>query len=217
MGDIVKYIKLIFVFVIIIFIAGCKKEYNLYVYDNKIVEKFHMEIESENKYTKLYSGNINPLHGNFTDIYKKNLEKKGKKDILDLEYTYTPELFANANSINQCFDERKVTYSSDNYFEIILGKPNGCMFKENYTINIITDNVVVSNNADKVTGNKYSWNVKNDGKSNFNLKIKIKKGDLKRKKNNSNIVIYIVVGIIIISFSAVIYFTYKRRKKNNEF
>ena len=190
--------KLLFLILLVIITSGCTKEYNLYISDNKIVEKFHMEIDSNNKYSYVLDGDFYPLHNDFKNKFKKNLKSKDNNKILDLEYSYSYDDFINANSFNQCFDEREIINKKD-YYTISLSKPNGCMFNEDYVINISTDNTVLENNASEIKGNKYIWYVENSNKDNFKLLIKIQKGTGKSINEKYNYIIFIVGGIAIIS------------------
>ena len=210
-----KYIKIFIILIIFICITGCRKKYELYIDDNAVTEKFHLELNSDNKYAYILDGDFYPLHNDFDHTFQKKLDTKGNKKILDINYTYTYADFANANSFNQCFDEREISFKDDNYFSIKLSKPNGCMFGEDYTINIITDKKVLSNNADKVNGNRYIWYVKNKNKDKFRLDIKIEKNELIDSKKNNSFIGYIVLGLLLLASIFAIYFTLKIRKKNS--
>ena len=206
-----KYIKLLSLLILTIILSGCSKEYQLYISDDSIVEKFHMEIDSENKYSYILDGNFYPLHNDFNHKFNKKITKENNNRILDLEYTYSLKDFINANSFNQCFDDRNII-NSNKYYSISLSKPNGCMFNESYTINIITDNKVINNDADKVKRNQYIWYVNQDNKEVFNLNIKIAKGKKRHNISQKNLGIFASLLIIILFF---IKHVLKKRKKAN--
>ena len=209
-----KLIKLLLCCLVIFIITGCTKEYKLYLSDNKIVEKFHMVLENNNKYSYSPKGDFYPLHNDFNHKYKKKLKTENGNSILDLEYTYSLSDFINANSFNQCFDEREIKNTSSDY-EIRLGKPNGCMFNEDYTINIITDNKVLDNNAEIVKGNQYIWHVNNKKGDNFTLHIKIRKGNSKYTSKKYSFFAYVfLVSFVVILLMLVIIFI-RRKKINN--
>ena len=210
-----KYLKLFVILTISLIVCGCNKEYRLYINDNNIVEKFHMEIESDNKYSYVLDGDFYPLHNDFEHKFKKSLKEKGKNKVLDLEYKYSLKDFINANSFNQCFDDRNII-NDDEYYTINLSKPNGCMFNTNYIINIITSNDVVENNANEIKGNKYIWYVENDNKDNFKLNIKIKKGTEKTFKDKYNYISYIIVGIALLGIIVAIIILIKKNKNSKK-
>ena len=209
-------IKTLIIVFIVFIITGCRNEYNIYIHDNKVVEKFHMEIESNSKYKKFYDGDFYPLHGNFTNTYQKELKEDGNKDILDLKYVYSYADFANANYLHQCFNYANIDYKDDSFFSIKLKKPNVCMLQTNYTINIITYNKVVYNNADKVKGNKYIWYVNNNEKDKFDLEIRVEKGTEPTVVERNMYIVYIVIAIVVVAISVIAFITYRRRKVNNK-
>ena len=147
--------------------------------------------------------------------FKKSLKEKGKNKVLDLEYKYSLKDFINANSFNQCFDDRNII-NDDEYYTINLSKPNGCMFNTNYIINIITSNDVVENNASEIKGNKYIWYVENDNKDNFKLNIKIKKGTEKTFKDKYNYISYMIVGIALLGIIVAIIILIKKNKNSKK-
>lgn len=213
-----RYIK-IFISVLLLFvITGCTKEYRLYINDDGITESFHMVADSDNPYLYVLDGDFYPLHNDFDHKFKKELKVDGVNKIIDLEYKYSFEDFVYANSFNQCFDDRKIIFKDSDYYIIKLRKPNGCMFQEDYTINIITDNEVVENNADKIKGNKYIWYVKNADKDNFKLRIKIRKSKSKNvKKDGVNSLIgYLILGFAFVGIMIIIYIAVKKIKKKNQ-
>lgn len=210
-----KYIKIFVIVILAVFLCGCTKEYKLYINDNGIVEKFHMDINSDNEYSFLLDGDFYPLHNDYNHKFKKNLKNKGNNKFLDIEYKYTFKSFINANSFNQCFDERNIT-NSKKYYTISLSKPNGCMFKNDYVINIITDNKVVENNANEIKGNKYVWYVENNSDSNFKLLIKVEKGTGKTTAQKYSFIAYIIIGIVIIGVLAAGIILIKKYNQNKK-
>lgn len=210
-----KYFKFVIIIILAIIVCGCTKEYKLYIDDGGLTEKFHMEIDSSDEYIFLLDGDFYPLHNNFDQKFKKNLKNKGKNKVLNLEYKYSFSSFINANSFNQCFDYRNIKNEKD-YYTIELSKPNGCMFNNDYTINIITDNEVVEDNANSVKGNKYIWYVDNTKKDNFKLLIKIKKGTGKTLIEKYNFIAYIIVGGFVVGILFIVLYFIKKYKKNRE-
>ena len=210
-----KYLKLFVILTISLIVCGCTKEYRLYINDNNIVEKFHMEIESDNKYSYVLDGDFYPLHNDFEHKFKKSLKEKGKNKVLDLEYKYSLKDFINANFFIQCFDD-KILINVVVYYTLNLCKPIGWMCNPNYCINIITSNDVVENNASEIKGNKYIWYVENDNKDNFKLNIKIKKGTEKTFKDKYNYISYIIVGIALLGIIVAIIILIKKNKNSKK-
>ena len=91
----------------------------------------------------------------------------------------------------------------------------------NLTVNIITDCIVLNNNADSVIGNRYIWyiNKNNNDEKRINFDVDLSKTQseidkeekIKEKKNN--LLIPVLVGALII-YSIIIFIIITKRRKN---
>ena len=91
----------------------------------------------------------------------------------------------------------------------------------NLTVNIITDYIVLNNNADSVIGNRYIWyiNKNNNDEKLINFEVDLSKTQseidkeekIKEKKNN--LLIPVLVGALII-YSIIIFVIITKRRKN---
>ena len=189
-----KNIKLIVYLLFIILLTGCQREYYLTVDDNKIVENFDVVLTNNDDNNARLSLDYYPIHADNNVIYNKTVTKENGMINAHFEYVYKPQKFVNANSVNQCFEDREIIVDEEKYYYFKLGKFKNCMNDSNIDIIIITDNKVLKNNADKVNDNKYIWYLRDENKENFNLEIKIAKG----KKRNKFLVSYIIIGAIVL-------------------
>ena len=92
----------------------------------------------------------------------------------------------------------------------------------NLTVNIITDYIVLNNNADSVIGNRYIWyiNKNNNDEKRINFEVDLSKTQseidkeekIKEKKNN--LLIPVLVGALII-YSIIIFVIITKRRKND--
>ena len=197
--------------------SGCSKEYNLTITDDKFIEELKVTLIDNEDNKKMIDNNFYPLHASTEEIYIKKINIREGYLQLDLKYEYSKEEFENANSVNQCFKEKKILLNDDDYYYLELKKMNDCVTDFNFDINIITNNQVVSNNADKVNKNKYTWHVSEDNKDNFKLKIKIAKGVYNNTiLTKEKIIAYVVLGIIGIGIIVFIPITVKRMKNKNK-
>ena len=210
-----KYFKYIFVILLMFIMSGCSIDYTLFISDKGFDETIKVNVIDNLENTKFVERDYNPLHYSDDIIYDKDVKKGNENIDVKLHYNYSLEEFSNANSFNQAFYKRKIKITKD-IINIDLSELKGLNVGVDFDIKIKTNNKVLSNNADTVKGNTYIWHVDDKNKENVNVKIKIKRGIL-NKKDNSNIIVYIVLGIIMVSSIAIAYFTYKRRKKSNQF
>ena len=208
-----KKIKLFIVFIVaILLLVGCQKEYTLTISDDKIVEEFDLVVPNTDENEELINLNYYPLHANDEVLFTKNVKDEGEFFNVHLEHTYIPEEFSNANSINECFVNKEVILDNEDYYYIKLEKLTKCMTDYEFNVNIITNNKVLSNNADKVDGNKYTWYLNDENKDNFNLEIKISKS---KKINNSNLIKIVGFAIVVIVVAILMLYLAIKRKKSN--
>ena len=208
-----KIYKIILALFLVVFLTACQKEYNLFVEDDKITEEFNIIVPDNDENNERLRLNYYPLHANDDVFYEKRFIKENKNINATFKYSYEPIEFVNANSINQCFDSKEILVDNEDYYYFKLEKLRDCMTDYNININIITDNKVLSNNANKVSGNKYTWYLTNNNKDTFNLEIKIAKG----KKNNDIDIKYIIIisTVVILLIIFLAYFLHKKQKSNN--
>ena len=211
-----KYFKYVFVILLMLIMSGCSIDYTLFISDKGFDETIKVNVIDNLENTEFAEKDYNPLHHSDSIFYDKKVKKSNENIDIKLHYNYSLEEFNNANSFNQAFYNKNIKIT-DKIIDIQLSELKGLNVSTDFDIKIKTNNKVLSNNADSVKGNTYIWHVKDDNKENVNIKIKIQRGTFQSNSNSNIIIIYIVLGIIIISLTAVIYFTYKKRKKSNEF
>ena len=209
----IKYIILLFLFLTLV---GCKQEYNLVVTDTSITEEFKITVDNNEDNLKRLNVKQYPLHANNDILYNKKITKNGKIISAIFNYFYKPYDFVNANSFNQCFKNKKVIVDDEKYYEFNFSDMMDCMYNYNMNINIITKNKVVSHNADKVKGNKYTWYLTDDNKDKFSIEIKIEKGTAKNILEQYKILTYVVVGIVSFGIILGVFIVIKKIRKNNK-
>ena len=204
-----KKFRLCILIVMILLVSGCDSSYNVTISDKRIVEEVNLNIE--NYYENLdsiTSYDYGPLTNSIDTLYDKKITKDDNFTNMTLKYTYKPESYSNSVALSSCFENREVTID-DEYFDIKLSGYLNCLYDGEVDINVKTNNKVISNNADSVSGNVYTWRVNQENKDNVSIEIKIKKGG----DFPDILVALIAIGIIIIG-GLVTYRIFK--KKNNE-
>ena len=198
--------KFLILLIGVFILCGCTNEYTLTISDKEIKEEINVTVDNSIENKELLKFNYFPLHGNQIDTYKKSVKESGNYLNVKLEYTYDSEEFGNADSLNQCFENKVVELNNKDYYYFKLSDMNHCVSTDDININIVTRNKVLLHNADRVKGNKYTWHVTSDNFDDFVLEIKIAKGS----DNSTITVIATIVGII--AFGLFIYFIYKKRQ-----
>ena len=223
-----KNIKKLFLVLFIFIISGCKAEYNLNISDNKIIESsnFYTE-ENDLDFDNLDEDGPSSLEDIYNNYYKQDYrafdyeinneslyKKKKLNDYgMNLSYTYDFENFGNSLLFNYEISDGDNSYvNNEKYISIKISDFN-CFYGEeedaishNLTINITTDLKVLENNADRVNGNVYSWDINRDNYYDKGLYIKIKKNI-----DFSNVTIFL--SFVIVSIVVIIIFVFYIRKK----
>lgn len=205
--------KVFFMILALLILCGCSSEYNLIIENDKITEDINIVIPKD--YFPDYS-NVDP--NNFVNPdeyvepddqltpflkndqyavgnnrYIKEVTEDDKNYYVELNYTYTAEEFKNGRAVSRCFEN--ATYENhDEYYLINLSGQFYCLYGEELVINVNTKNIVEDCNADKVSGNKYTWTINNDNVRNTNITLKV----LKRTKTERYAMIGSVIAIVAV-------------------
>ncbi len=231
--------RILLTIILLLLTTGCTCEYNLIIDGNIYKEKITIigetseEIANFNNEWKVpidkeeYDMNAG-LDGNDeinTNIYKYNLS--GNK--LNFNYDFNGNQFSKSTAVYNCYN--KLTVTKYNNTTIISTSSNIDCFNKypnlnTLKINIKVDREVISNNADSVSGNTYTWNFDkyNPGKKGINLVLENKEeenkpssssNNNKDNKNNSYVLYIFLIIIILIIFIGYKWFMKFKDKNNN--
>ena len=178
------------VFLIMIFIScGCSATYTIDTTNDyneliNIKTNYNDDInEISNSQIAIYADdNVEDIDGNLPESVLKYSFSRNNDNLISNYKFNSFNNFQRSTSVESCFKHINVTEGStykietDNTFLCFENYPK----LEELTINIIANNVV-SNNADKVDGNTYSWTFTKD---NYRLKSIII--EYRRNTSNSN-------------------------------
>lgn len=232
-----KQIKVIFIFILMMFFTGCNAEYNLNISNDNIVESTNFYIEDDDlastnspfssldemadyyflqDYAIFYSDAINNA------FYEKNKISDNGKYGINLTHTYSFKKFNDSYLLNYKYIDKnykvgKKTITIDinnfsSFYKHEVGDDFNNLNFNNLTINIKTNLKVLENNADSVNGNVYTWNINKDNSSVKRVYIKVKKGS---DYFSMFIDIGIVIGFVIV-IVLLVFLVKKKIAKNNE-
>lgn len=215
--------KGILLFIIFTILTGCSSEYNIEFSNNKIKENIKVDILDsdmpkkfdENIYsssdiiTPFINNDQYPFFGNEEIIYNKIVNKNGNTTHIELNYDYSHQDFLNSTVYRSCFENSEFT-TNKKYYDLNFYGTFYCLYGEELVINIKTDNEVISNNADKVNGNVYTWIINKDNIDKVNIQMRISKHTVYFK-----IIIYGIVGIFFIGLLIAGYIAYNKFKNRD--
>ncbi len=201
--------KKVFILVFIFLLTGCSSEYTLEFSNSKIKEHSvitinNSEIPSDGKtvdnfITPLLEEDQYPFFGKYDKVYNKKIEKKDNNTIVKLNYSFTHDEFKDSYVYKGCFKNSQFEKNDKDYLLHFYGHFY-CLKGDELVINIKTNNIVKEHNADKVSGNVYTWIINKDNVLNSDIKMVISK--------DSKILVYVKYGIAIIFFAVIIIGSY---------
>lgn len=199
-------------------LSGCSSKYQLEISNDKITETIDATIlksdippsnknaTASNDVTPFIENPQYPFASSTIETYDKTVTETDDSYLINLNYDYTPDNYEYSKAMQLCF--KKSTYLNEkNYYYIHLEGTFFCLYGNKTSIQIKTDNHVMSHNADKVNGNIYIWNINTDNINDTSIDIKID------KRNKTNYW-FIYIGLIIGCFSiiiGIIYFLYQKK------
>ena len=215
--------KKIILILFVLLVTGCTTNYNLEISENSFKESIDIKInkneiltepdpegiEVDDPITPFLSSKDPVFFTNSNIYYNKIVQDLGEYYIVNMNYEYNPADFKNSNSLNMCFDNFKFN-DEKNYYIHAYGTFY-CLYSDNMTINIKTNNKVLKNNADSVDGNVYTWKIDNNNKNNVDIEFEVTK-----KVSYTDIFITILLAVIIISLIGFVIYILKNKKRSNE-
>lgn len=213
--------KIIVVLISLLLLTGCTIDYNLVIDKDSIKEtitgtayKEEYEVREEDSGLNLFytyiNDDINPLISG-DGLYTKDINEIDNGINYKYDFIYKNN-YDKSKIINSCFENSNVK-ETDTYYSIELSGEFYCLYSDKININVISNYVVLENNAKEVNGNKYSWVI--DDSSNVNIFLNISK-EIKYEEPSKTkfISTFQLVGLIIfVVLTGITYFLY--RKKNS--
>lgn len=212
---------LITVLLSFMFISGFTANYNLTI-DKDIQEDisiniFADDLDENNKAKNLLTLDQYAIIGEENNLfYDKKVTEESTRTKLNLNYTYSYKDFKNARYANTCFDSK--TYINKNNYIYFRGYGGFyCLYQKELRIQLTTDKLVMTHNADIVEDNTYIWKVNSDNKDKFELEFQVATNKNKDEAKTPEIqvisIFKIIIGIIIGIAIIVICVTLKKEQK----
>ena len=229
-----KKIKIFIFLCLVLLLSGCSVEYDLTLNDDLTVSEKVVATEKTKRMEALTKQKGKQAVNYLYDMFKRNGEDitltsreddyntyatviTSHEDINDYASKFSSDVFDNVNVTK---DGNIITFSAEQK-ELLSSDTNYSLLYDDITVNITIPFEVTSNNADKVNGNTYTWNIKKDSDYKtieFSYKEGNKKDEVNINVNNETYNIHygvvIAVGLVII-IGSIVLFVYIKNKKNN--
>lgn len=213
--------RIIVVLISLLLLTGCTIDYNLVIDKDSIKEtitgtasKEEYEVREEDSGLNLFytyiNDDINPLISG-DGLYTKDINEIDNGINYKYDFIYKNN-YDKSKIINSCFENSNVK-ETDTYYSIELSGEFYCLYSDKININVISNYVVLENNAKEVNGNKYSWVI--DDSNNVNISLNISKEVKYEEPSKTKFIsTFQLVGLIIfVVLTGITYFLY--RKKNS--
>lgn len=215
--------KLVLIVIFVFILTGCSSEYNLEISNSKIKENIKVEIldtdipkavpgidvELNDRITPFIKNDQYPLFNNTKEKYKKSITKVGDLTTVTLKYTYTHNQFRNSNTLKTCFENASFKKTRKGY-DLDLSGSFYCLYGDSIKINVKTNNVVLNHNADKVSGNVYTWVINDENVKDVNIQL-----SLSKKSKVVTSLLYVIASGIFLVLSILAYRFYKKYKEKD--
>ncbi len=219
--------KCIMFIIFMLLLTGCSSEYTLEYSNKGIKENISVQIpdseipstevdpitEPDDPVTPFIQNDQYPFLKNENKKYEKTVTKENGVTKVNLFYNYSLDEYVNSRVYSTCFQNYSFTKGPRNAVFDFSGSFY-CLYGDEIKISIKTNNLVKKHNADKVSGNVYTWIINKDNVSNTDINIVISKWPAFVKP-----IIYAVIGITVLGLLIFGYIVYKRiinRDKVNE-
>lgn len=183
--------KLLCIFIMLVLLTGCSTKYNLEISNDSIKEtivskildaeipiqtqeEINANIELDDPITPFINEEQYPFSNTQEKKYIKDVKKENGATTVTLKYDYSFDEYKNSRAYKECFENKKFDYDKKGYFLQMSGRFY-CLYGDEIEVNIKTNNKVNSHNANKVSGNTYTWIINKDNIDKTDIKINISK------------------------------------------
>ena len=211
--------KLIILISLFVLTTGCDATIDVNIDKENITQKYNIfmnssEISNGTVYKTIEENLLNVEYDSEVLSYFK-INNNINNNPLKATRTYEINNYSWDTLIARCYDNQNISYEN-NVLKINASGFN-CYDKysilNNINLNVTTKYNVLNNNANKVNGNTYIWNISKDNLSNINLEI-----DFSDKQTNNKtilIILGVTCSLIVIGYFSYNIFKYKLIKNDS--
>lgn len=222
-----KYFKIYFILLLVIFLTGCSVDYQVDIMGGKISETATFKLYKSNVlndspyYTLQQMSDQYFMSSDFLITQEKKEYFNKDYGLVDLKNTYNIKGYLDSYALSICYSAYNVL-KENNTIHLSTSNKFLCYdeFSELSNVNVIikTNHNVIEHNADEVVDNKYKWNITLDNSNNKPIKFVVSEdynNPPNKFKNTSSLLIAIAITILslIVVFMIIMGYTYYKNKK----
>lgn len=222
-----KYLKICFVLLLVIFMTGCSVNYKVDIIDGSISETATFKLHNSNILNDSPYYTLQQMSGKYfiSSDFLITQEKKeyfdNKYGFVDLKNTYNIKGYLNSYALSICYSAYNVV-KEDNTIQISTSNKFLCYddFSElsDVSVSVKTNHTVIEHNADEVVNDEYIWNITRENANNKPIKMIVSEEYTNPEnvlKSSINIIITIFISIlslVIVGLVIILYVYFKNRK-----
>lgn len=212
--------KIILLFVLCVLLSGCSTEVTLRIDKEKVTETIKVFELKELAYT---NNELNEDIKSNLKVFEREYEFYDMNEFEDEKYigkTYelseNLELWAELSHVRPCYETFELK-KTDTNITLNTSEEYRCGYlfgANNVTLIVESDLELVSNNADRVDGNKLIWEINDYNYKNKSITFDYKIDGINNKTSVKNYMIYIVLGICSLIVITYIFIKLKNKQNN---
>ena len=216
--------KFILLVLIVIMLTGCQSNFYVKIGEGKIEQNINIFLSNANqKPYELIRKSVYSVENDVEGLGYFTIENSKESNPLNASISYIISSYEYDYGISFCYDNQNITYSN-NILKIETSNYFNCFDKysilDDVNINVTTGYKVLENNADKVDGNTYTWNITKSNKKGIKLTLDTTVDEIqeeeKQKEKLSKNLIFIVIGTLVLFAFGTVLFVFIKSNKNNK-
>ena len=216
--------KLILLVLIVIMLTGCQSDFYIKIGEGKVEQNINIFLLNNNqKPYDLIRKSVYTVENDIEGLGYFTIENSKESNPLNVSISYIISSYDFDYALSFCYDNQNISYIN-NILKIETSNYFNCFDKysiiDDVNINVTTGYKVLENNADKVDGNTYTWNITKSNKKGIKLTLdttvdEIQEEEIKKEKLNKNL-IFIIIGTLVLFAFGTVLFVFIKSNKNNK-
>lgn len=231
--------RIFLIITILLLTTGCTCEYNLTINGNNYLEEIILNAETSEEISNFNGKWEIPIDKDEyiemsgfdyeTDVNTNKYNYKLSSNKLIFNYKFNGSQLSKSTAVYNCYNKLTVTNYSNTTIISTSSKAD-CFDKHppltSVKVNITVDREVISNDADNVSGNTYTWNITKDNANNKSINLVLSNSSLekepssssnentKKRKNDYTLYIFLIILVLIVYLGYKWFMKFKDKNNN---
>ena len=224
--------KKLILIIVLFTVTGCTAQYDLVIDESSFNESVTIKAPKESfgrDEIQVYSKQKIPItqEASQTPFYKSSLTEDNSNYYFKFNYSQNIDTINKGYFVTRCYQNANIN-ETNKQIEISTSSEFSCinmddgLRNDEAQINITTDLKVIKNNADKVNGNTYTWNINEENYKNKPINITMQKKQSMKdvvknlERNSASKDLFIIYGGLALLLVLIILLVTIKLKNNNK-